>query len=142
MKTYIILALALTLGSAAIVCGQTAAPTEGATAETKAPAGVDPKLTSSDPEYGYAREKPIKVGAGFGGAASERTYLSMLRDEAGKPVRFKRRGSFGTGPYGNILDGYEVQTSTGRTLLLYIDMYHPDSDPREQPAPKGLFKAK
>ena len=144
MKTSRFLVIALAVSSATITHGQTPAPSgvPAAPEQEKAPAGVDPLLSSADPEYGYSREKPIKVGAGGGGVASERMYLSTLRDEAGKPVQFKRRGSFGVGPYGNVLDGYEVQTSTGRTVLLYIDMYHSDSDPVAQLAPKGLYKMK
>ena len=144
MNTSIILAIALAFGSAALTNAETAAPTKSATAEAKPPAGVAPKLSSTDPEYGYSQKKPIKVGAKdeFGGPAAERAYLNTLRDEEGKPVIFKRLGSFGDGPDGNVLDGYEVQTSTGRKLTLYIDMYHPKSDPAKQLAPKGLFKAK
>jgi hypothetical protein len=41
-----------------------------------------------------------------------------------------------------MLDGYEVKTSTGRKALLYIDMYHPESDPKTQLAPKDFFKTK
>lgn len=142
MKTCIILAIALAVSSACSTDAQTIAPPGGAKSEDKAPAGVDPKLTSSDPEYGYSREKPIKVGPRSLGSAAQSAYLRTLRDEAGEPVKFKRAGSFGTGPYGNVLDGFEVKTSTGRTFLLYIDMYHDDSDPRQQPAPHGLFKAR
>lgn len=138
----ILLALALGVSSARSIDAQTAAPADGAKTEEKAPAGVDPKLSSDDPEYGYSREKPIKVGPRSLGSAAQGTYLRTLRDEAGEPVKFKRVGSFGTGPYGNVLDGFEVTTSTGRKVLLYIDMYHEDSDPRKQPAPHGLFKAK
>ena len=144
MNTSIIAAIALAFSSAVITHAQTAAPSTPATAEPKPPTGVNPKLSSTDPEYGYSKKKPIKVGTKdeFGGPSAERAYLNTLRDEAGKPVTFERLGSFGAGPDGNVLDGYEVQTSTGRKLMLYIDMYHPKSDPEKQLAPKGLFKAK
>jgi hypothetical protein len=144
MKTSVLFAIILALGSAVAAHAQSAAPAKPAEAETKAPEGVDPKLTSTDPGYGYSKEKPIKVGSKdeFGGPAAERTYLRTLRDEAGNPVAFERLGSVGADPDGNILDGYQVHTSTGRTMVLYIDMYHPNSDPVKQLAPKGLFKAK
>ncbi len=74
--------------------------------------------------------------------AAERAYLDTLRDEAGKPVSYKRLGSSIGGPDDNPLDHYELRLSTGRKLIIYIDMYHPQSDPLKQPAPKGLFKAK
>jgi hypothetical protein len=143
MKASTIFAVVIFLASAATVPAQTTAPTKPAPAEAKPPEGVDPKLTSTDPEYGYSTMKPIKVGSSdeYGGPAAERAYFNTLRDETGKPVKFQRLGSYGAGPDGNILDGYEVQTSTGRTITLYIDMYHPKSDPKKQLAPKGLFKA-
>jgi len=144
MKTSIILAFVFAFGIAPITQAQTAAPSKPVTAKAKAPAGVDPKLTSTDADYGYSQKKPIKVGAKdeFAGPSAERAYLSTLRDEAGKPVTFERLGSFAAGPDGNVLDGYQIQTSTGRKVTLYIDMYHPKSDPKKQLAPKGLFKAK
>jgi hypothetical protein len=108
------------------------------------PAVIDLKMTSTDPQYGYSKEKPIKVGSKseHGGPSSERKYLNSLRDDARKPIKFKRLGSFGLGPYGNIIDGYEVLTSSGRIFTIYIDMYHPNSDPNAQLAPKGFYKAK
>jgi hypothetical protein len=144
MKTSMIRAIVFALGIASTSYAQTTAQSKPAATEAKAPAGVDSKLTSTDPDYGYSKKKPIKVGSKdeFGGPAAERAYLSTLRDEAGKPVTFERLGSFGGGPNGNLLDGYDVQTSTGRKVTLYIDMYHPKSDPKKQLAPKGLFKAK
>src|SRR5688572_16113526 len=117
--------------------GKAAATAEKALAPVKPPAGVNPRLTSDDADYGHSKQKPIKVGSKdfAGGPAAERAYLDTLRDEAGKPVTYQRQGSVGAGPDGNVLDAYEVTTSTGRALTLYIDMYHPKSDPKKQPAP-------
>jgi hypothetical protein len=144
MRTSITVALAFVLSFTPFGHTQTAAPSKPPTGETKPPAGVDPKLTSTDPDYGYTKEKPIKVGSReeFGGPTAERVYLSTLRDEAGMLIAFERAGSFGPGPDGNILDRYDVQTTTGRKLMLFIDMYHPKNDPKKQLAPKGLFKAR
>lgn len=143
MRAFIIFVAIVIAVSPALAQAQVAAPSEPAATEVKAPAGVDPELTSTDPDYGYSEKKPIKVGSeALSGPAAERAYLRTLRDEAGKPVTFRRLGSVGLGPYGNILDAYEVQTSTGRTITLFIDMYHLQSDPQKQLAPKGLFKAK
>ena len=33
-------------------------------------------------------------------------------------------GKFGLGPYGNIIDGYEVVSGNNRTMV-FMDMYHP-----------------
>ncbi|QIF03444.1 hypothetical protein [Roseimicrobium sp. ORNL1] len=113
-------------------------------ADTKAPAGVDPSQTSTDADYGHSKEKPVKVGDKdpLKGPRAERDYLDTLRDDDGKPVRYSRIGSFGAGPDGHIIDGYNVETSTGKKFVIYIDMYHPESDPVKQPAPTGLWKAK
>jgi hypothetical protein len=138
----ITIAIALALNCAAVTYAQTAAPSQPATAEPRVPEGVNLKLISVDPEYGYSKEKPVKVGpfCGLTGPGAEVAYFNTLRDEAGKPVTFARIGSFGAGPDGDYLDGYEVRTSTNRKVVLYIDMYHPTSDPKKQLAPKGFFK--
>ncbi len=112
--------------------------------EPAAPANADPTQTSSDPKYGHTTDNPVRVGSAeeYGGPAAERAYFRTLIDEKGEPVEFERKGSFGGGPDGNMLDGYMVKTSTGREYLIYIDMYHPKKDPNKQLAPKGLYKRK
>lgn len=54
----------------------------------------------------------------------ERYYLARLVDPAGTEIDFERMGSFGGGPYGNLLDGYEV-TVGDRSVRVFMDMYHP-----------------
>ena len=104
----------------------------------------DPAMTSNDPEYGLTEKRPIQVGSKdeFGGPAAERAYLDGLRDEKGKPIKYERIGSAGTSAQGKPLDVYEVTTSTGTKVKLYLDMYHPNNSPEKQLAPKGLFKPK
>ncbi len=53
----------------------------------------------------------------------ERYYLARLVDPDGQEIDFSRIGSFGVGPYGNILDGYRV-TVGDRELRVFMDMYH------------------
>ena len=105
------------------------------------PEGIDPKQTSEDPTYGYSKDNAVKVGGpkGFSGPASERLYLRHLRDAQFRPFRFRRRGSFGSGPDGHVLDGYELTDYDGKTVLIYIDMYHADIHPFRVKAPKGMF---
>jgi hypothetical protein len=57
-------------------------------------------------------------------------------------VKYKRVGSVGRSPDGNIMDLYEVTTSSGTIVKLYFDMYHPMNDPAKQLAPRGLYKVK
>jgi hypothetical protein len=130
--------------------------------QAKAPPGCDIKLTSTDPSYGYTTTNPIKVGsgtvqeeldsledndednfifsllAGATGPEAERQYLNSLIDKLGRRILYKRIGSF-AGPC-HLVDGYKLKTSNDESLVIYIDMYHPESDPEKQLAPMGLFK--
>lgn len=54
----------------------------------------------------------------------ERQYLSRLRCSDGKRPEYSRIGSFGIGPYGNILDGYRVRCEGGEEVRVFMDMYH------------------
>jgi hypothetical protein len=55
----------------------------------------------------------------------EREYLGRLRCPNGKPPKFKRLGSYGPGPYGTVIDGYEVKCKKPkRTVRVFMDMYH------------------
>jgi hypothetical protein len=54
----------------------------------------------------------------------ERQYLSRLRCPDGKRPEFSRIGSFGVGPYGNILDGYRVKCEGREEVTVFMDMYH------------------
>ncbi|SRR5690554_2630377 len=53
-------------------------------------------------------------------------YLSRLRCPDGNKPTFHRIGSFGEGPYGNIIDGYRVRCSPdSEGVIIFMDMYHP-----------------
>lgn len=54
--------------------------------------------------------------------AGERAYLSRLRCPDGSRPSFNRTGSVGAGPYGNILDLYEVKCG-GQSYQVFMDMY-------------------
>ncbi len=58
------------------------------------------------------------------GPRGEREYLSRLRCSDGKAPKFYRIGSFGIGPYGNILDGYSVKCAEADEVKIFMDMYH------------------
>ena len=110
--------------------------------DAKHPKRVNLKLMSDDPTYGYTAKNPILVGSKeeFSGPKEEREYLQSLLDAQGEPITFKRLGSGGKSPHGNILDMYEVTTSDGSKVMLWIDMYHPKAAPDKQPAPVGFYK--
>jgi hypothetical protein len=63
---------------------------------------------------------PVRVSMPPG----QHAYLSRLMCPSGGAPTFGRVGSFGVGPYGTIVDGYDVDC-TGSKRLVYMDMYHP-----------------
>ncbi len=74
----------------------------------------------------------------------EHEYLSSLACSDGSQISYRRLGSAGTGPYGTILDIYNVSCFVNSTLeeyTVYMDMYHPNY--KETQAIEGfLFKTK
>jgi len=68
-----------------------------------------------------ARGNPVRAA----GPSGERAYLARLRCPDGQAPAFERVGSYGRGPHGNIIDGYEVRCGErGDSTLVFIDMYH------------------
>lgn len=112
--------------------------------DAKHPTGVNVKLMSDDPTYGYSDKNPIKVGSKekFGGPKAQRGYLDSLVDSAGKAVKYTRLGSGSASVEGKPLDIYEITLSNGDKFRLWIDMYHPKNKPDKQPSPVGLYKKK
>ena len=66
------------------------------------------------------KTNPVRCEAPRG----ERQYLSRLRCSDGKRPEYSRIGSFGVGPYGNILDGYRVKCEGSDEATVFMDMYH------------------
>lgn len=66
----------------------------------------------------------------------QRAYLSRLRCANDHAPQFERIGSFGVGPYGKVIDGYEVLCpgSSPASSTIYIDMYHPGHHETRAPA--------
>ena len=59
-------------------------------------------------------------------------YLSRLNCLDGAQPQFTRAGNFGPGPYGSIIDGYELTCSGDlQEGLVYMDMYHPQYQENE-----------
>lgn len=57
----------------------------------------------------------------------QREYLSRLRCPIdGKTPKFERMGSFGSGPYETIIDGYEVKCLGESPVEVFMDMYFPN----------------
>lgn len=69
-----------------------------------------------------SKENPVRVLMPVG----ERAYLARLRCSDGAVPEFRREGSFGDGPYGNILDRYALTCGGGepKSVQVYMDMYH------------------
>lgn len=58
------------------------------------------------------------------GPPGERAYLNRLRCSDGKAPKYHRLGSYAPGPYGNILDGYNVKCEEKDPVTVFMDMYH------------------
>ena len=59
------------------------------------------------------------------GPPGERAYLIRLRRPEGRAPTFERNGSVGIGPYGAIMDVYNVACDAPAMHHIYMDMYHP-----------------
>src|SRR5690606_3865317 len=61
--------------------------------------------------------------------AGERAYLDRLRCPDGGVPTYRRIGSFGVGPHGNIINGYRVHcpgaAPDDEGAVIFTDMYHP-----------------
>ena len=67
-----------------------------------------------------SKENPVRCKM----PAGERAYLNRLRCSDGKAPTYSRIGSFGVGPHGNILDGYNVKCEEKDPVTVFMDMYH------------------
>ena len=79
-----------------------------------------------------SQANPVRVAM----PAGERGYLARLRCSDGQAPSFSRDGSFGHGPYGNILDRYAVLCAGGApaSSAVFMDMYHAGfAEPRPVP---------
>ena len=86
------------------------------------PVQPDPKELEKYP-LGSAHN-PIRVD----GVMGERSYLISLSCHDNSSPSFKRAGSVGIGPYGFILDLYEVEcvnNPESKKHSIYMDLYHP-----------------
>lgn len=77
-----------------------------------------------------SKENPIRCAM----VAGERAYVSRLRDQHNREIEATRLGSFGVGPYGNVLDGYSISSAGSPPATVYFDMYHLGYS-EEQPVP-------
>ncbi|MFT4091779.1 MAG: hypothetical protein QM645_13680 [Asticcacaulis sp.] len=70
-----------------------------------------------------SKENPVRVYLPDG----EYEYLLLLRCPDKTYPRHNRLGSFGKGPYGTIIDGFEVECGGAEPFktIIYMDMYFP-----------------
>ncbi len=57
------------------------------------------------------------------GPSGERAYIKRLKCPDGETPKFHRVGSYAPGPYGNILDGYDLVCGDQK-FKIFMDMYH------------------
>jgi hypothetical protein len=68
----------------------------------------------------------------------QQAYLARLRCSNGRPPTFHRNGNIGPGPYGSIVDAYQVDCpgASPASSVIHLDMYHPGHV--ETAAPSGF----
>jgi tetratricopeptide (TPR) repeat protein len=92
------------------------------------------KETASTAKYGFTSEDPVKVGNGpDGGPGNQKTYLNLLRDAQGKPLKYQRLGGCCPYPSPNgfmgsaMVDKYEITykdaKGTVQKKVVYISFY-------------------
>lgn len=117
----------------------------GAVQKPSAADDINPAQTSDDATFGYTKENPVKLGSSSGEISQHVTssyvYIKQLRDKARMPFKYVRIGNVGPGEDMHIVDLYKLTDSEGADFKLFIDMYHPDSNPLDCKAPKGMFIA-
>ncbi|HJN60063.1 MAG TPA: tetratricopeptide repeat protein [Alphaproteobacteria bacterium] len=77
-----------------------------------------------------ASSNPVRAD----GPPGERQYLMRLRCPEGDAPAFGRLGSVGEGPYGRIMDVYDVQCGGDGSAEVYMDMYHQNHN-EQRPLP-------
>ena len=70
-----------------------------------------------------SEENPVRADMPRG----QKAYLGRLRCADGKAPQYARTGSLGVGPFGRIVDAYEVtcESSEPAKTTVVMDMYHP-----------------
>lgn len=76
-----------------------------------------------------SKQNPVREN----GPGGERAYLAKLRCTDGQAPAFRREGNIGRGPYGYIVDLYQVTCPGQSTVPVHIDMYHDGGETRPVP---------
>ena len=111
------------------------------TALQNAPAKDVFRRTSTDPDYGYSRDRPIRFGnpTGLSIEATQRFYLRHLRDPSMRPFTFDRVTSGKAVIKGHIVDAFELTDEDGIRCTIYIDNSDGTIHPIDAKAPKGMY---
>lgn len=128
-----IFAAAMTLGACATTQPNS---TRGILADMFAPvpaakvSAVEAKAAAAGHALG-SRPNPVRAIMPEG----QRAYLDRLRCSDGSAPQYHRGGSVGDGPYGTIMDVYELKCLGGQpaTASVYMDMYHNHVEDRPVP---------
>lgn len=90
------------------------------------------KVDNAHGRFGYSKTNPIPVD----GQKGQIDYLASLRCKCNEHFAFHRVGSFGSGPDGHVVDGYEILCRKRKhNFVLYMDMYHSS---QSELLPEGL----
>lgn len=101
------------------------------------PKDIDQRLQNASAHPLGHKENPVRVYMPEG----EYAYLERLRCQNGTMPAFERIGNFGIGPFGHIIDGYDVKCpgSEPAQSTIFMDMYFPEYI--ETKAPPGFTLA-
>jgi hypothetical protein len=94
-------------------------------------AALEGALTKAAAHPLGSKENPARANMPPG----QRAYLERLRCSDGNAPAFHQGGSVGEGPFGSIMDVYELKClgGTPATASVYMDMYHDHSEDRSIP---------
>jgi hypothetical protein len=114
--------IAASIGLAACATAKDAQLTGGIFGPALSPSKMKKAIAAADAHPLGSEQNPIRGSD----PAGERAYLQRLRCSDGSAPEFERGGSVGVGPFGNILDVYDVRCATGTpaSSSVYMDMYH------------------
>jgi hypothetical protein len=122
LRIALVAALAASLGLSACATPQDEELTGGIFGPALSPSEMEKAFAAAEAHPLGSEQNPVRVNMPPG----ERAYLDRLRCSDGSAPQHERGGSVGVGPFGNILDVYDVKcaTSTPASSYVYMDMYH------------------
>ena len=87
------------------------------------PSGAEPDWERINSGKLGSKDNPVRAYL----PAGEVAYLTRLECQNGSSLAAIRTGSVENGPYGHVLDRFEVKCPGTEVQIIYMDMYHPNA---------------